>query len=1305
MATLILSAVGAAAGSAIGGSFLGLSSAVIGRAVGATIGRVIDQKLLGTGSAPVETGKVDQFRLTGASEGAPVGQVFGRVRLGGQVIWSSRFLESTDTTDAGKGAPEITEYSYSVSLAVALCEGEITRVGRIWADGLEIGRGDLNMTVYHGTTDQMPDPRMEAIEGAGNVPAYRGTAYVVIEDLKLGKFGNRVPQFSFEVMRDAQGQSANSTPMSDVIQAVALIPGTGEYALSTVPEHYGAGPGVNQSANVNSPSGQPDIVNSLDQLSAELPHCGSVLLVSSWFGNDLRCGLCELRPKVEQKQFVGQVNPWVVSGETRLSALQVPQVDGRAIYGGTPNDQSVIAAIQHIKALGKEVVFYPFILMDQLADNTLTNPWTGDVGQPALPWRGRITTSLAPGEENTPDQTQAAADEVDQFFGQAAATDFQANATGVVYSGPPEWSYRRFILHYAHICAAAGGVDAFCIGSEMRGLTQIRSSATQFPAVDQLIALAADVRAILGPGTKLTYAADWSEYFGYHPQDGSGDVLFHLDPLWADTNIDFVGIDNYMPLSDWRDGFEHLDAASADTAHDLSYLMGNIEGGEGYDWYYPSDNARDLQHRSPITDGAHGEDWVFRYKDLRGWWQNPHFNRPAGQRAASPTAWVPQSKPIWFTEYGCAAIDKGTNQPNKFLDPKSSESNLPHFSSGARDDSIQQQYYRAVNTYWSQPGNNPTSPVYGGPMLDMSHAHAWAWDARPYPFFPANADLWSDGDNYSRGHWLNGRVTAQPLAGVVEEVCSRSGVTAADVDALHGTVLGYFVDDINGARAVLQPPMLAYGFDAVERDGKVIFSNRNGRLKSEIDTGHLAVFDDQAGEIELIRVPDAETAGRVRLTHVEADGDFQARSAEAIFPDEECRLLATSDLPLVLTQADGRRIVDRWLAEARVGRDRAKFAMPLSDLQIGAGDVVKLPPGSGGGLYRIDRVSQGDTREADAVRIEPGLYEPADFPDSPARLKAFVPPVPVFAQFMDLPLLTGNEVAHAPHIAVTATPWPGSVSVLSAVSDSGYTLNTSVARASLIGISETSLFRAAPSRWQRGATMRVRFYGAGGLAPASEQDVLNGANALAIGDGTSGNWEVVQFADAVLVAPDTYDISMLLRGQAGTDALIPDVWPLGSSVVALNGTPQQIALAMSERGLARHYRIGPAGRPFDDPSYQYRVEAFDGIGLRPYAPAHLRAEGVLGADVDFSWIRRTRIDGDSWQSLDVPLGEAAEAYLLRVRDNVGAVLREVTLAAPAWTYTAAMQSSDGVAVPFSVEVAQISDRFGAGLFKRIDING
>ena len=54
------------------------------------------------------------------------------------------------------------------------------------------------------------------------------------------------------------------------------------------------------------------------------------------------------------------------------------------------------------------------------------------------------------------------------------------------------------ILHYAHLCDAAGGVDAFLIGSEMRGITQVRSGAATYPAVQALRDLAADCRAILG---------------------------------------------------------------------------------------------------------------------------------------------------------------------------------------------------------------------------------------------------------------------------------------------------------------------------------------------------------------------------------------------------------------------------------------------------------------------------------------------------------------------------------------------------------------------------------------------------------------------------------------------------------------------------------------------------------------------------------------------------------------------------------------------------------------------------------------
>ncbi|WP_128253820.1 baseplate multidomain protein megatron [Falsirhodobacter deserti] len=1268
MATLLLASAGAAIGGAFGGAALGLSGAVLGRAVGATLGQVLDQRLLG-GSDAVEVGRLDRYRLMGASEGAAIPQVYGRSRVGGQVIWATRYLETKSTSSGGgKGSkPKVTQYSYSVSLAVALCEGEIASVGRIWADGAEVSPEDLNIRVYTGGQDQLPDPKIEAVEGQGMAPAYRGIAYVVFEDVPLGPYGNRIPQFSFEVLRPSEGLT-----LQNAVRAVAMIPGTGEYSLATTQVHQNYGLGVNKAVNVNSPSGKTDLETSLDQLGAELPRAGSVSLVVSWFGTDLRCADCTIQPRVEQTEVDGQNMPWEVAGLTRRDAGLVPLQAGRPVYGGTPSDRSVMEAIRATRASGREVMFYPFILMEQMDGNILPDPWSGGEGQPVLPWRGRITTSLAPGKQGTPDRTAEAEAEVAEFFGDDAT----------------EWRYRRFILHYARLCAQAGGVDAFCIGSEMRGLTQIRGAGDSFPAVDALRRLAKEVREIL-PDAKISYAADWSEYFGYH---ADGDVYFHLDPLWADPAIDFVGIDNYMPLSDWRGGKDHADAGWG-SIYNLDYLKANVAGGEGYDWYYDGPEGLAAQNRKPITDGAHNEPWVFRYKDIRHWWSRPHHERRGGMRLAQPTAWVPKSKPIRFTEYGCAAIDRGTNEPNKFLDPKSSESVLPRGSDGRRDDLIQMQYLRAMADYWGDAANNPLSPSYAGRMVDMTRAHVWAWDARPFPVFPNLTELWSDGDNYPRGHWLNGRATAQPLAQVVEEICARSGVTAVDVSQLHGILRGYVIDRTSHARAALQPLMLAYGFEAMERDGMLVFRMRDGVPQLALDADMLAVSAELNGVIETSRTPDAETDGHIRLSFTEAEGDYTARQIEAIFPDERTTSVAQSELPMVLTAAEGRGIAERWLAEARVARDSARFALPPS-VQLGVGDVVTL----NGLHWRIDRLDRGEVQLAEAVRVEASVYTRSDAVEERAVPRPFVAPVPTFPLLLDLPLLTGQEVEHAPHLAVTATPWPGQLALWSAPEDAGYTLNTLVESAAVIGVTETPLLPAKSGQWDRGAALRVKVHG-GALSSASAMQVLNGANAMAIGDGQV--WEVFQFADATLVSKGVYDLRMRLRGQAGTDAIIPaEGWPAGSYVVRLDESVQQISLAANARNLARHYRIAPAARGYDDATAVHQVHAFAGVGLRPLSPCHLRAAG--GPDVALTWIRRTRIDGDSWESYEVPLGEARESYMIRVVAD-DRVRREVIVDAPRWTYTAAMRKADGVEGGCTISVAQISDRFGPGPFASITV--
>ncbi len=61
--------------------------------------------------------------------------------------------------------------------------------------------------------------------GAANTPAYRGTAYVVFEELALSTFGNRLPQLSFEVFRPL-GLPDTAEGLS---RAVTMIPSSGEF--------------------------------------------------------------------------------------------------------------------------------------------------------------------------------------------------------------------------------------------------------------------------------------------------------------------------------------------------------------------------------------------------------------------------------------------------------------------------------------------------------------------------------------------------------------------------------------------------------------------------------------------------------------------------------------------------------------------------------------------------------------------------------------------------------------------------------------------------------------------------------------------------------------------------------------------------------------------------------------------------------------------------------------------------------------------------------------------------------------------
>nr|WP_232237186.1 glycoside hydrolase TIM-barrel-like domain-containing protein [Thiosulfatihalobacter marinus] len=1479
MATLVLGAAGAAIGGSIGGAILGVSAATIGGFIGSTIGSVVDSWIISS-LAPtqrIEGARMDNLRITSATEGAVIPRLYGRMRIGGNIVWATDFREETKTTTqgggkggGGGGKVKTTEYFYYASFAVALCEGPITGIGRIWADGKLLDTAGVTWRWYPGDESQAADPFISAKMGAANTPAYRGTAYVVFEDLPLGNYGNRIPQLSFEVFRPL----ADPDTAEGLTQAVTMIPASGEFAYATQGIRKGSG-GSSEPENLNALTDTADMVVALDRLQAMAPKVESVSLVVAWFGDDLRAGHCKVRPGVEVTAKNTTPSAWSVNGVNRANAFLVSRDDqDRPVYGGTPADFAVVQAIQEMKARGLRVTFYPFILMDVPPGNALQNPYSdnaAETGQPVFPWRGRITCSPAAGFAGTVDKTATAESQVAALFGAAAPASFSVSGQSVSWTGTPgDWGLRRMVLHYAHLCAAAGGVDAFLIGTEMPGLTTIRSGASTYPAVQAYRDLLADVRSILGSGTKIGYAADWSEYFGHQLGDGSGDVFFHLDPLCADPEIDFIGIDNYMPLSDWRDGFEHADAAEGWPAiYDRAYLQGNLAGGEGFDWFYASAADRTAQVRTAITDGAASKPWVFRYKDLRAWWSRPHHDRQGGLRTnpipdgdapatwspttatvspspegfglftsaariaaidgsndfaqsasaqdlvvagetyetgvllkpgtsgrariyvnltgapnkevriddfsgAAPytsdpdifdlaltdigggiwrltfswvapitdttvqlrvgpyssvpgedvhglagwitsrdrgtTPWLPQSKPIRFTELGCPAIDRGTNQPNVFFDPKSSEGLTPHFSRGWRDDAIQRAYLEATYLFWDVAANNPMSSVYGDRMVHVPECAAWTWDARPYPFFPELTDVWTDGPNWRLGHWLTGRLGAVSLAALVRHLCLRAGMPEAwiDVTGLWGAVEGYAIGALESPRASITTLSRHFGFDAVETEGVIRFIMR-GRASALIIAPDDLVAARDGDVLELTRAQETELPQALKWQVARADQDYDAALVEARRITVDTSRIASESFPMAVPPEEAERRCRRALMEAWTGRETAAFRLPPSRLALDPADVVTLEHDGRQVPLRLVSIADADARGIEAVRQDRDAHDLPPGSPQPSSLSQTVVFGAPEVVLMDLPQLTEDQSAHRPFIAAHAVPWPGEMAVFRSPSSDGFELLTSFGSRARIGTLVSDLHSGPTSRFDLGNALVVDLL-SGTLESVTDLILFGGANALAVETGT-GSWEIVQAGEAELIAPGRYRLTRLLRGQRGTESAMVNPAPAGARVVVLDEALASLPVTEADLGLPWNWRIGPASRSVSDETYVAASFTPLGAGLRPFSVAHVEQpwrKPRTPGDLTIRWTRRSRaLAADNWGAVEVPLVEETEAYEVEILDGAD-VKRTLITSSTSAIYSAAQQTADwgGLLAPgdtLTIHIFQLSALTGRGAAKTVTL--
>jgi hypothetical protein len=214
----------------------------------------------------------------------------------------------------------------------------------------------------------------------------------------------------------------------------------------------------------------------------------------------------------------------------------------------------------------------------------------------------------------------------------------------------------------------------------------------------------------------------------------------------------------------------------------------------------------------------------------------------------------------------------------------------------------------------------------------------------------------------------------------------------------------------------------------------------------------------------------------------------------------------------------------------------------------------------------------------------------------------------------------------------------------------------------------------------------------GTLASVPYESLLEGAQAALIGD------EVVYFRDAVLNGSGLYTLRGLLRGRRGTEWAMSTHATGDRFVLLTPGTVKPIPQVTSDIGKTRLYKMVTSGASLSSANPQ----SFTNLGarLKPYAPVLIGGGSDADGNLTINWTRRTRVSGEWKDGLEVPLGEASEAYDVEIVDQTLTNVKRTfsNLPSPTVMYSAADRIADGYVDgdPTFVKVYQLSAIVGRG---------
>ena len=536
---------------------------------------------------------------------------------------------------------------------------------------------------------------------------------------------------------------------------------------------------------------------------------------------------------------------------------------------------------------------------------------------------------------------------------------------------------------------------------------------------------------------------------------------------------------------------------------------------------------------------------------------------------------------------------------------------------------------------------------------------------------PLTGWLWNTFTNAYRRYIFGSNSEDANVEDIVNDICIRAGIASGDVDttALTGSVKGYLLSDPTSARKSIEPLQRLFFFDGAETDHKLKFILRTGASTRTIPSTDLAARDE--GEEDVVRLAEprrqeVEIPATVTLEYMNKDNDYNTgtQQAQRILETDittvagrgvtHSRHTVDVRVPVAITDAFARDVVERILLMGFVERTSVQFTLPPKHIDLDPTDIITITKISddltADLIIRLTSIELGDhfKIQCSGLLVETAVFSPTTVAQTPGSLIAAPIGVSVTTKefLLNLPNIKGSldDGGHAwfggsPSFFTPVPDWQGAFLSCGDTSAGPFNIVTMTNKKTSWGHTQTILpvdeCWTAPDREQ---TLDVSWIT--GDLPTSATDDLdwyaNNKNLAFI------NGELVKFKTVTVLTGRKIRLTGFLRGRLGTENSIA-AHGIISEFILLENLDNQVRFSdFSVRNIKRFYASESIASETDTTP----VVGFTNTSEAslPNTVQHVVVDKLTSGDLVIDWIRRTRYNFGLWVTDAVPLNETSENY-------------------------------------------------------------